>query len=68
MKHVVMNWDRAFFVVLSLLVVLAFLHFSIFCDISFYSIYHSTGVCSLGVVLTVHIWKEFNVVNSKYGG
>ena len=22
----------------------------------------------MGVVLTVHIWKQFNIVNSKYGG
>ena len=25
-------------------------------------------VDSTGVVLTVHIWWEFNIVNSKYGG
>ena len=31
----------------------------------FYGVYHSTGVDSLGMVLTVHIWWEFNIVNSR---
>ena len=67
MKHMVMNGEGAFFIILSLLVVLAFLHFSVFCDISFYSSYHPMGVGSLGVILIVHIWWKFNVVYFKYG-
>ena len=41
---------------------LSFYCFSVFHNILFCSVY------SMGVVLTVCIWWEFNIVNSKYGG
>ena len=59
-----MNWEGTFFIILSLLAVLAF---SILCKVSFYGVYLSMEVDYLGVVLIVHIWQEFNLVNSKYG-
>ena len=53
------------FIILSLLVILVFSYFH---NILFYGVYHSMEVDSTGVVLIVHIWWEFNAVNSKYGG